>query len=119
MDDKASHTPRDSEAETRMSKTPHLHVRTVESMLFDEAVGIIGNARALLQLREQIDRALRNETNYPFEEGVYQDANGTPFEVAVKRARSKEETGEPFPKPERTVERLPWAEIAGEDAALT
>lgn len=35
------------------------------------------------------------------------------FKVAVKRAKSMEEMGEPVPGPERTAERLPRAEIAG------
>lgn len=104
-------------SETEPAKTPHLHVRTVEGALLGDAIAITGNAKALLQLRAQIDRALRNGGSHPFEEGVYQDVNGTPFEVVVKRARSREEMGEPVPRPERTAERLPWAEIAGEDAA--
>jgi hypothetical protein len=107
--------PKRSEAEP--AKTPHLHIRTVEGSLLDEAVAITGNAKAFLQLRAQINRAFRNETAYPFEEGVYHDANGSPFEVAIKRARSKKEIGEPTSKPEKTAEQPPWAEIAGEDAA--
>ena len=105
-----------NEKTPRQKKTPHLHVRSVEGLLFGEDIAITGSAKALLQLRAQIDRALKNETSYPFEEGVYQDVNGSPFEVAVKRARSREEMGEPVPKPERTAERLPWAEKARETA---
>ena len=85
----------------------------MEGTLLAEAIAITGNAKALLNLRAQIDRALRNETSHPFEEGVYQDVNGTPFEVDVKRARSKDELGEPVPKPERTAERLPWERRPG------
>ena len=107
MNEREPLPPRRSEAEP--SKTPHLHVRTVEGLMFGEAIAITGNARALLKLRAQIDRALRNETSHPFEECVYQDVNGIPFEVAVKRARSKDEMGEPVPKPERTAEQLPWS----------
>ena len=40
------------------SKTPHLHVRSVDGFLFPEAIAITGNAKGLLQLRRQIDRAL-------------------------------------------------------------
>jgi hypothetical protein len=93
-------------SETNPANTPHLHVRTVEGVL-GEAIAITGNAKALLQLPAQIDRALRDETSFPFEESVYVDV--TPFEVAVKRARSGEEMQEPAPKPERTTEQLPWA----------
>jgi hypothetical protein len=98
------------------AKTPHLHIRTVEGLL-GEAIAITGSVGALLQLRAQIDRALKDETSHPFEEAVYQDANGIAFEVAVKRARSNGELEEHVPRPERTAERLPWAESAGEDAA--
>jgi hypothetical protein len=80
--------------------------------LLGEAIAITGNAKALLQLRAQIDRALGDETWHPFEEGVYQDVDGIPFEVAVKRARSKEEMREPVPRPNKTAERMPWAEKA-------
>ena len=34
-------------------------------------------------------------------------------EVVVERARSREEMGEPVPRPERTAERLPRAQRAG------
>jgi hypothetical protein len=98
-------------SETAPAKTPHLHIRTVEGLL-GEAIAITGNARALLKLRARIDRALGDETWRPFEEGVYQDVNGIPFEVALKRARSREEMREPVPKPEKTAEKLPWAEKA-------
>jgi hypothetical protein len=94
-------------------RAPHLHVRTVDGFLFPLAVAITGNARALLQLRRQIDRALANpDAAFPFEEAVYHDVFGEPFEVAVKRARSPEEMGEPVPRPEKTPEELPWSERA-------
>jgi len=84
--------------------------------VLDEAVTITGNAKALLKLRAQIDRALRGENSYPSEESVYQDVNGIPFEVAVKKARSRREMRERVPKPERTAERLQWEEKARETA---
>jgi hypothetical protein len=102
--------------ETGPPKSPHLHVRTVDGLL-GEAIAITGSAKALLQLRAQIDRALQNETSHPFEEDVYQDIGGIEFEVTVKRAKSWEEMEEPVPRPERTAERLPRSEIVGEDAA--
>jgi hypothetical protein len=98
------------------AKTLHLHVRTVEGLL-GEAIAITGSARALLKLRDQIDRALKDEDSYyPLDEGTYQDVNGIPFEVAVKRARSREEMREPVPKPERTAEKIPGAEKARGEA---
>jgi hypothetical protein len=36
--------------------------------------------------------------------------DGIPFEVAVKRARSRKEMREPALRPGKTAERLPWAE---------
>ena len=93
------------------SRTPHLHVRTVDGFLSPVAVAVTGNARALLQLRRQIDRALTNpDAAFPFEEAVYHDVHGEPFEVAVKRAKSREEMEEPVPRPEKTPEKLPWLE---------
>lgn len=86
------------------NKTPYLHIRSVEGLLFADATAITGNARALLQLRAQIDRALANPGGAsPFEESVYQDVHDQPFEVAVKRARSPEEMQEPGPKPQKTA----------------
>ena len=95
------------------AKRPHLHVRSVEGgLLFGHAIAITGNATALLQLRRQIDRALAGpDAAQPFEEAVYDDVYGQPFEVAVKRARSPEEMQEPVPKPTKTPEKLPWMEI--------
>jgi hypothetical protein len=90
MDDPRPQRP--SRAEKKPSKTSHLHVRTVEGLLFEEAIAITGNARALLQLRDRIDRTLGNETSHPFEEAVYRDVNGKEFEVAVKKATSREGT---------------------------
>jgi hypothetical protein len=92
------------------SRTPHLHVRSVEGFLFPEAVAITGNRKALLQLRRQIDRALKDETSWPFDEALYRDVYGEEYEVAVKLARSRGEMEEPVPKPEKTPERLPWTE---------
>ena len=89
-----SHHP---EAKTKPAKTPYLHIRTVEGLL-GEAIAITGNAAALLKLRARVDRALNNETTYPFEVGSYQDVNGIPLEVAIKRAKSRAEMREPVPR---------------------
>lgn len=98
----------------RPSRTPFLHVRTVDGFLSPLAIAITGNARAFLQLRRQIDWALTNpDAAFPFEEAVYHDVHGEPFEVAVKRARCREEMEEPVPRPEKTPERLPWSERTG------
>ena len=70
---------------------PYLHIRSVEGSLFAEAIAITGNAAALHKLRAHIERALTDEDSYPFEEDVYLDVNDQLFEVAVKRARSKQE----------------------------
>jgi hypothetical protein len=94
------------------AKRAHLHIRSVEGLLFPEAIAITGNATALLKLRTQIERALAGEDSYPFEEAVYRDVDGNEFEVAVNWTKSKEEMEEPVPKPERTTEELPWAERA-------
>ncbi len=91
-------------------KKPYLHIRSVDGLLFPEAIAITGNATALLKLRAQIERALRGVESYLFSEAVYLDVNGIEFEVAVKWAKSKEEMEVPVPKPERTAEELPWAE---------
>jgi hypothetical protein len=95
----------------KTQKQPHLHIRNVEGFLFPEAIALTGNATALLKLRDQIERSLASEDSYPFEEAVYQEVNGAPFEVAVKWVRRKEEMEETVPKPERIAEELPWAEI--------
>lgn len=91
------------------SRIPHLHVRSVGGFLFTEVVAITGNRKALLQLRRQIDRALKDETSWPFDEALYRDAYGEEYEVAVKLARSREQMREPVPRPEKTPEVLPWA----------
>ena len=73
-------------------KRPHLHVRSVDGFLFPLAVALTGNATALLRLRAQIDRALKNpEASLPYDKTIYHDAYGEPFEVVVKLARRQEE----------------------------
>jgi hypothetical protein len=59
----------------------------MEGLPFGEAIATTGNAGALLQLRDQVDRALRNDSDHPFEKGVYQGTNGIPLEVVVKEAK--------------------------------
>lgn len=72
------------------SETPYLHVREVDGFLFRTrgAIAVTGNARGLLQLRSQIEDALRGRSSNPFTEGIYHDRLDQPFELAVKRARS-------------------------------
>jgi hypothetical protein len=62
---------------TEPSKTPYLHVREAEAVLFPFAVEIVGNAKALLRLRKQIDRVLKDVTTYPFDETLTGSWTGT------------------------------------------
>ena len=95
------------------SRTPHLHVRSVDGFLFGQAVVVTGNATALLRLRAQIDRVLTNpDASFPYEEAIYHDVYDERFEVVVKLARRRQEMEEPVPGPEKTPEKLPWAELA-------
>jgi len=76
------------------------------------AVGIVGNAKALLQLRAQIDRSLKDQDTYPLDDALYRDNNEHEYEVVVRRAKSRAEM-EPPPGPskrEKAAEPLPWAE---------
>jgi hypothetical protein len=72
------------------SETPYLHVQQTEGSLFPYAVEVTGNAKALLQLRQQIDRALKDQA-YPLDDATYRDVYEEEYEVVVKRARSREE----------------------------
>ena len=74
---------------------------------------IIGNAKALLQLRKQIDRALRDDNCWrPLDEGIYHDEGGEEYQVVVRRAKSREEMRSPVPRVEKASEKTPWAEKA-------
>ena len=66
--------------ERKPSETPYLHVREMEGMLFPFAIEIRGNARALLQLRKQIDRALGGIDTFPFDDTLYRELDGEEFE---------------------------------------
>lgn len=92
-----------------MSRRRH---RTCTSARRTVSSALPGNRTALLQLKRQIDRALEGEDSYPFEEEIYRDVRGEPFEVAVKLARRRSEMEEPVPRPGKTPEKLPWAERA-------
>jgi hypothetical protein len=94
------------------SETPYLHVRETEAALFPFAVEIVGNAKALLQLRKQIDRALEGIDTFPFDDTLYRELDGGVYEVLLRRARSREEMRPPAPRVEKAPERLPWAETA-------
>jgi hypothetical protein len=59
------------------SKTPYLRFGEAEGPIMGLTVEIIGNARALLQLRRQIDRALRDDNSWrPLDETIYHDEDG-------------------------------------------
>ena len=95
------------------SKTPYLRFGETERPIMGPAVEIVGNARALLQLRRQIDRALKDQESYPLDEALYRDNFEDEYEVVVRRARSRAEMEPPKPpRPEEAPERLPWAEVA-------
>ena len=59
--------------ERKPSEIPYLHVWETEGTLFPFAVEIVGNARALLQMRRQIDLALKDIDRYPLDEALYRD----------------------------------------------
>jgi hypothetical protein len=100
-------------AVTEPAKTSYLHVREAEAVLFPFAIEITGNAKALLQLRKQIDRALEGIDEFPFDETIYRELDGDEYEVVVRRAKSREEMRPPVPRVEKTgPERVPWAEAA-------
>jgi hypothetical protein len=77
------------------------------------AVEIVGNARALLQLRAQIDRALKYEDRYDLEDANYRGDHEQEHQVVVGKARSREEMRPPLPpKVEKAPKKTPWAELA-------
>jgi hypothetical protein len=94
-------------------KTPYLRFGEVETPIMGPAVEIVGNAKGLLQLRKQIDRALKDQDAYPLDDALYRDNFEDEYGVAVRKARSRVEM-EPskLPRPEEASERPPWAEVA-------
>lgn len=94
------------------SETPYLRVRRTEGSRFEVTVEIFGNAKALLRLRKQIDRALGGVDAYPFDDALYRELDRDGYEVVVRRARSQEEMREKSgsPRSKKTPEALPWAE---------
>ena len=96
------------------SKTPYLRFGEVERPVMGPAVEIVGNARALLQLRRQIDRALKDEDRYPLDDAIYCDEHEDHYEVVVRRARSREDMMPPVPRVEKAQEKVPWADAAFE-----
>ena len=94
------------------SKTPYLRFGEAERPIMGPAVEIVGNAKALLQLRRQIDRALKDQDSYPLDETLYRDEDEEEHQVVVRRAKSQEEMRPPAPRVEKAPERVPWAERA-------
>ena len=86
-------------------KTPYLRFGEVERPIMGPAVEIVGNAKALLQLRAQIDWALKDQGSYPLDEALYRDN----YEVVVRKAGSRAEMEPPTP-PKTEIERESWAE---------
>jgi hypothetical protein len=59
-----------------------------ERPIMGPAVEIVGNAKALLQPREQIDRALRDDEGWrPLADALYRDTSEDEYEVVVRKAR--------------------------------
>ena len=81
------------------SKTPYLRFGETERPIMGPALEIVGNAKALLQLRRQIDRALKDE-EYPLDDAIYRDEDGEEYQVVVRRARSRQEMRPPVPRGE-------------------
>ncbi len=84
------------------SKTPYLRFGEVERPIMGPAVEIVGNAKALLQLRRQIERALKDEDRYPLDDAIYRDEHEEEYQVVVRRAKSREEMRPPVPRVEKT-----------------
>ena len=97
-------------AVTEEARRSYLHVRQTEGSLLAGGVSITGNAKALLQLRTQIDRALGGVDEYPLEEAVYEELHGETFEVFVKKARSRADMEPPRQKTRKAEEEVPWGE---------
>ncbi len=95
----------------RPPKTPGLRFGEVERPIMEPAVEIVGNAKALLQLRAQIDRALKDQDSYQLDEALYRDNFEDEYEVVIRKARSRAEMEPPTP-PKTEIERKSWAEVA-------
>jgi hypothetical protein len=69
------------------SETPYLRFGETDRPIMGPAVEIVGNAKALLQLRRQIDRALKDTDRYPLDEASYRDEDEQEYQVVVRRER--------------------------------
>ena len=94
------------------SKTPYLRFGETERPIMGPAVEIVGNARGLLQLRAQLDKALKDIDCYPLDDGIYRDEHEEEYQVVVRRAKSRKEMRPSVPRVEKAPERVPWAELA-------
>ncbi len=92
--------------------TPYLRFDEFERPIMGPAVEIVGNAKGLLSLRRQIDRALKDEDRYPLDDAIYRDEHEEEYQVIVRWARSHEEMRPPLPRVEKVPKRAPWAERA-------
>jgi hypothetical protein len=105
-------------AVTEPAKTAYLHVREAEAVFFPLAIEITGNAKALLQLRKQIDYALEGIHEFLFDETIYRELDGDEYEVVVRRAKSREEMRPPVPRVEEAPERAAgWEEGSRQEAS--
>ena len=98
--------------EDKPSKTSYLRFGEVERPIMGPAVEIVGNAKGLLQLRKQIDRALQDVDRYPLDDGIYRDEHEDEYQIVVRRAKSREEMRPPARRVEKAPEMVPWAEVA-------
>ena len=80
-------------------KTPYVRFGEAERPIMGPAVEIVGNAKTLLQLRTQIDRALKDEDRYPLDDAIYRDEHEEEHQVVVRRAKNREEMRPPNPAP--------------------
>jgi hypothetical protein len=95
----------------RPVKTSYLRFGEAERPIMGPAVEIVGNAKALLQMRRQIDRALKDIDRYPLDDAIYRDEHEEEHQVVVRRAKSREEMRPHVPRVEKAgPERVPWTE---------
>ena len=107
-----------TEPERKPSRVPYLRFGETERPIMGPAVEIVGSAKGLLQLRAQIDRALKDVDRYTLDEALYRDENEEEYQVVVRRARSREEMSPQVPRVEKVPKKTPWAELALEQETV-
>ena len=92
---------------TEPSRTPYLHLRPVYRTGEAPRSEIKGNRAGLLQLRDQIDRALEEDRNA---EARYREADERMFVLWVSRAKAWWTMGEPRSPERGLLERTAYPE---------